>query len=283
MPDITIPLGDKINLLFDRLIPIISPITRALSNIFEVLVANLEDFLLLLPPLLIIISLSILAWWIAGKKLGVFSFLGLFLMYMLQLWSQTMSTLALVLLGTLISLLLAIPLGIWSSLNNNVEKTLRPVLDFMQTLPSFVYLIPAVVFFGLGKISAVVAIMIFAMPPPVRFTNLGIRQVPVDMIEAAQSFGSTRKQILFNVQLPLALPTIMAGINQCIMMSLSMAVIAAMIGAGGLGGEVLKAMQTVDIGLGVEGGLGIVLLAILLDRMTEKVSKNREFTVNENN
>jgi glycine betaine/proline transport system permease protein len=125
--------------------------------------------------------------------------------------------------------------------------------------------------------------MIFAMPPPVRFTNLGIRQVPVDMIEAAQSFGSTRKQILFNVQLPLALPTIMAGINQCIMMSLSMAVIAAMIGAGGLGGEVLKAMQTVDIGLGVEGGLGIVLLAILLDRMTEKVSKNREFTVNENN
>lgn len=145
----------------------------------------------------------------------------------------------------------------------------------MQTMPSFVYLIPAVIFFGLGKVAALAAILIFAIPPAIRLTNLGIRQVPTEMIEAANAFGSTRMQILKDVQLPLAMPTIMT-VNQCIMMSLSMSVIAAMIGAGGLGREVLKAMQTVDIGLGLEGGLGIVVVAIIMDRISQKVAKRSE-------
>ena len=184
-----------------------------------------------------------------------------------------MSTLALVITGTFISLAVGVPIGIASALSNKLEKILRPILDLMQTLPSFVYLIPAVMFFGLGNVSALVAILIFSMPPAIRLTNLGIRQVPADKIEAAQAFGATRLQTLIGVQLPLALKTIMAGVNQCIMMALSMSVIAAMIGSGGLGSVVLKAMQTVDIGMGIEGGLGIVALAILIDRVTEQLSK----------
>jgi glycine betaine/proline transport system permease protein len=149
----------------------------------------------------------------------------------------------------------------------------------MQTLPSFVYLIPAVIFFGLGQVAAVAATLIFAIPPAARLTNLGIRQVPEDMVEAAKAFGATRSQILTGVQLPLAMPTLMTGVNQCIMLSLSMSVIAAMIGAGGLGGEVLKAMQTINIGLGVEGGIGIVIIAILLDRITENISNKRRASI----
>jgi glycine betaine/proline transport system permease protein len=187
-----------------------------------------------------------------------------------------MSSVGLVIAGTFLSLLFGIPIGILASQNDTAEKIVSPILDLMQTMPSFVYLIPAVIFFGLGKVAALAAILIFAIPPAIRLTNLGIRQVPTEMIEAANAFGSTRMQILKDVQLPLAMPTIMTGVNQCIMMSLSMSVIAAMIGAGGLGREVLKAMQTVDIGLGLEGGLGIVVVAIIMDRISQKVAKRSE-------
>ncbi len=278
MPEFTIPLGDIINKLFDYLIPLIAPFFKSISNGLELLMDKFEFTLLFFNPLLLVLIATVLVWLFVDKKLGILTAVATIFLYGLGLWEATIGTLSIVLTATLISLGFGIPLGILSSQNDSIEKILRPILDFMQTLPSFVYLIPAVIFFGLGKVSAVVATLIFAMPPAIRLTNLGIRQVPGDMVEAAKAFGSTRFQILKDVQLPLALPTIMAGVNQCIMMSLSMSVIAAMIGAGGLGRDVLKAMQTVDIGLGVEGGLGIVLLAILLDRITESVTNKRRIT-----
>lgn len=273
MNNFSIPLGEFVNKLFDQIIPVITPVSNAVSDFLEIILKGFESLLLILPPLVMILVLGIMVWFFVEKKLSILVTLSLIFLYGLQLWPQTMGTLALVLAGTFVSLLLGVPLGIMASQNDNFEKVMRPILDLMQTMPSFVYLIPAVIFFGLGKVAALVAILIFSIPPAIRLTNLGIRQVPEDMVEAAKSFGATRFQILTGVQLPLALPTIMTGVNQCIMMALSMSVIAAMIGAGGLGRDVLKAMQTVDIGLGVEGGLGIVLVAIILDRITESLSK----------
>lgn len=273
MNNFSIPLGESVNKLFDQIIPVITPVSNAISDFLEIILKGFESLLLILPPIVMILVLGIMVWFLVEKKLSIFMTLSLIFLYGLQLWPQTMGTLALVLAGTLVSLLLGVPLGIMSSQNDNFEKVMRPILDLMQTMPSFVYLIPSVIFFGLGKVAALVAILIFSIPPAIRLTNLGIRQVPEDMVEAAKSFGATRFQILTGVQLPLALPTIMTGVNQCIMMALSMSVIAAMIGAGGLGRDVLKAMQTIDIGLGVEGGLGIVLVAIILDRITESLSK----------
>lgn len=273
MIEFRIPLGDVTNDIFDRLITVIAPVTNALSSSLETFLRWNETFLLLWPPLLFIVVLGLVVWFFVDKKLSIFIAFSLIFMFGLALWDQTMSTIGLVIAGTLLSLLFGIPIGILASQYDMAEKVITPILDFMQTLPSFVYLIPAVIFFGLGKVAALAAILIFALPPAVRLTNLGIRQVPTEMIEAASAFGSTRTQILKEVQLPLAMPTIMTGVNQCIMMSLSMSVIAAMIGAGGLGREVLRAMQTVDIGLGMEGGLGIVVVAIILDRISQRIAK----------
>ncbi len=189
------------------------------------------------------------------------------------LWNATVSTLSLVLAATFIAVGLGLPLGIFAALNDKANKVIMPVLDFMQTMPAFVYLIPAIPFFGLGKVSAVFATVIFGMPPAIRLTSLGIRQVPGELIEASDAFGTTWKQKLLKVQLPMAVPTIMAGINQTIMLSLSMVVIAAMIGAGGLGGEVLRAIQRFQPGKGFEAGLGVVILAIILDRITQNIGK----------
>lgn len=275
MNDFAIPLKDWVNQAFERIVPFITPITNGISEGLSVVIEKLEDVLLILPPWAMIVIIGIIVGIFVNKKLGIFAGVCLLVLLGLDLWSQTMSTLSIVLSGTIISLAIGIPLGIGASQNDMFEKIVRPILDFMQTLPSFVYLIPAVIFFGLGKVSALVAILIFSMPPAIRLANLGIRQVPDEMVEAATAFGSTRMQILIGVQLPLALPTIMAGVNQCIMMALSMSVISAMIGGGGLGRNVLSAMQTVDIGLGVESGIAIVLLAILLDRITEKIANTK--------
>lgn len=283
MPDFEIPLEEAVNNGFDSIRPVIEPVTDSISEVLAAILIGAEDFLLLFPPWLVIIVFSLIVFFLVSKKIGIFSLLSFFFLYGLEMWPQTVETLAIVVAATIIALLIAIPTGILASQNDVFEKILRPILDFMQTLPSFVYLIPAVIFFGLGQVSAVAATLIFAIPPAIRLTNLGIRQVPEDMVEAAKSFGSTRFQILTGVQLPLAMPTIMAGVNQCIMLGLSMSVIAAMIGAGGLGGEVLKAMQTINIGLGVEGGLGIVVIAILLDRMTETISLKRKTSIQTDN
>lgn len=272
MPEFFIPLADWVNIIFDKIIDVIGPSLRSAGHILEMLIRQIEHMLLWPPEFVIILAATALVWFLANYRLAIFTLIGFVLFYGLDLWPQTMSTIALALSGTLVSLIIGVPLGILASQHRLSERLLRPVLDIMQTLPSFVYLVPAVMFFSMGKVAALVATMIFAMPPAVRLTNLGIREVSKEMVEAAQAFGSTRWQTLKDVQLPLAMPTIMAGVNQCIMMALSMTVIASMIGAGGLGNEVLRAMQSVNVGMSVVGGLGIVILAIILDRMTESIS-----------
>ena len=210
-----------------------------------------------------------------GKGMGAFTLLGLLLIWGMGFWEETMQTLALVLSSTCMALLIGIPLGIWAGKSERCNRMLRPVLDCMQTMPAFVYLIPAVLFFGLGTVPGAFATIIFAMPPVVRLTGLGIRQVPENVIEAARSFGATPRQLLFKVQLPLALPTILTGINQTIMMALSMVVVSAMISAGGLGEVVLKGITQMKIGLGFEGGIAVVILAIILDRITQGIAQKK--------
>jgi len=229
----------------------------------------MENAFLFLPFWIVILIIAALAWWKAGKGISIFTAIGLLFIYGMGYWTETMQTLALVLASTVLALVAGIPLGIWAAKNRTADKIIRPILDFMQTMPAFVYLIPAVLFFGLGKVPGAFATVIFAMPPAVRLTRLGILQVPGDIVEASRAFGATRRQLLYKVQLPLATPTILAGVNQTIMMSLSMVVIAAMIAAGGLGGVVLKGITQLKIGLGFEGGIAVVILAIILDRITQ--------------
>jgi glycine betaine/proline transport system permease protein len=233
--------------------------------------------MLLLPPVwLLIAAFTLLAWWRTNWRFALFSLLALLLIPGMSLWQETMTTLSLVIAATLVSLAMGIPLGIWAARSNRVERILRPILDLMQTMPAFVYLIPAAMLFGLGRVPGVVATIIFAMPPAARLTNLGIRQVPKDLVETGLAFGCTPGQLLLKVQLPTAKPSIMAGVNQTIMLALSMVVIASMIGAGGLGDTVLRGIQRLDVGLGFEGGLGVVILAILLDRITQSFAKTRK-------
>ncbi|MET9958398.1 ABC transporter permease/substrate binding protein [Streptomyces sp. NPDC006326] len=219
-------------------------------------------------PLLFAGILAVGAWWLRGLLAALLAFAGFALVDSVGLWGEAMSTLSLVLVATLVTLVIAVPLGIWASRSDRVSAVLRPVLDFMQTMPAMVYLIPGIIFFGVGVVPGIIATIIFSLPPGVRMTELGIRQVDSELVEAADAFGTTPRNTLVRVQLPLALPTIMAGINQVIMLGLSMVVIAGMVGGGGLGGAVYRAIGNVDIGLGFEAGISIVILAMYLDRMT---------------
>ena len=217
-----------------------------------------------------IILLCFLIWYTTRKvSLVIFTLIGLLFILNINYWAQTMQTLALVLTSVIISIIVGIPIGILASQNERFSKFLKPTLDFMQTMPAFVYLIPAITFFGVGVVPGIIASVIFAMPPTIRFTDLGIRQVPEDLIEAANAFGSTASQKLFKVQLPLATGTIMAGVNQSIMLSLSMVVTASLVGAPGLGVDVYRSVTQVNIGMGFEAGLAIVVIAIILDRITQ--------------
>ncbi|WP_026895293.1 ABC transporter permease [Clostridiisalibacter paucivorans] len=245
------------------------PFFDGIKAFMEFGILSIEKGLLLIPSIVFIAIIAVLAWRLAGRGLAIFSIVGLVLIDGMELWSETMQTLALVLTSAFVALIIGIPLGIIASRSKKFDRLLRPVLDFMQTMPAFVYLIPAVLFFSLGKVPASVATVIFSMPPVVRLTNLAIRQVPTDVVEAGRSFGSTPGQMLIKVQLPIALPTILAGINQTIMLALSMVVIAAMIGAGGLGEKVLNGIQQYKIGLGFESGVAVVILAMILDRITQ--------------
>ncbi|MCP3773633.1 proline/glycine betaine ABC transporter permease [Paenibacillus sp. MZ04-78.2] len=227
------------------------------------------------PALVLIVLVAFLAYRAAGLMLGIFTLLGMLLIANLGFWDHTMDTLALVMTSAFVSVIVGLPLGIWSARNKTVQNTLTPLLDFMQTMPAFVYLIPAVTFFGLGVVPGVIASVIFAVPPTIRLTNLGIRQVPFDLIEAADAFGTTPGQKLWKVQLPLALPTVMAGVNQTIMLSLSMVVISSMIGAQGLGADVYRAVTQLKTGEGFEAGLAVVILAIVLDRLTQHAFKKK--------
>lgn len=264
-----IPVDRWASMLVDFLMDHAQPLFDLISAGLDALTFGIEDVLLLPPAWLLIVSLAGLAWWRIGWRFALFTTLALALIPGMGLWQETVVTLALVIAATLVSLALGIPLGILAARRDWIERVVRPVLDLMQTMPAFVYLIPAAMFFGLGRVPGVVATIVFAMPPAVRLTNLGIRQVPKDLVEAGQAFGCTPWQLLMKVQLPSARPAIMAGVNQTIMLALSMVVIASMIGAGGLGDTVLRGIQRLDVGLGFEGGLGVVILAIILDRLTQ--------------
>ncbi|MEN6350009.1 MAG: proline/glycine betaine ABC transporter permease [Syntrophomonas sp.] len=247
-----------------------------LSEFLRSVITALQDLLIMIPPGVLIVLLALLAWRFVNKKIAIFSIVGLYLIYNVGLWESTMQTLSMVLSSVLLCIVMGVPLGILAAKKRTAHRIITPVLDFMQTLPAFVYLLPAVTFFGLGIVPAVIATIIFAMPPVIRLTDLGIKQVPEELVELGQSFGSTFYQMLFKIELPLARPTIMAGINQCIMLSLSMVVIAAMIGAKGLGGEVWRAIQRMEIGNGFEAGLAIVVMAIVLDRITQSFGKSKD-------
>lgn len=266
-----IPLRDWIDASEDWLNDHFEGFFNFIKELIRSIVGGIE-FLLNLPPAFVLILIfTAIAYYLGKWKLALFTLIGFLLIYNLELWGPTMQTLALVLTSSLISILFGVPIGIWCAQSNRIQKIMTPILDFMQTMPAFVYLIPAVTFFSLGVAPGVIASVIFAIPPTIRLTNLGIRQVPGDLIEAAEAFGSTRMQKLTKLQLPLAVPTIMAGVNQTIMLSLSMVVIASMIGARGVGEKVYQAITQVKTGAGFEAGLAIVILAIVLDRFTQSL------------
>lgn len=271
-----IPIGQWVEWLVDWATLNLSPLFGVIKVIIKYLVDNLSGAFLFIPPLIFIILFFLLAWYIAGLRVAIGTGAGLFLLYNLNIWVSSMHTLAMVISATIVALFVGIPVGIWTARSNTARKIIMPLLDFMQTMPPFVYLIPAVFFFGIGTVPGLIATVVFAMPPAIRLTGLGIRQVPVELVEAAEAFGSTQYQKLVKVQLPVAMPTIMAGVNQCIMLSLSMVVIAAMIGASGLGKEVLRGIQRLDVSTGFEGGLAIVIIAIILDRITQNLGQKRK-------
>ena len=231
-------------------------------------VEGLTTVLTSLQPIALAVILAIIALLISGWKLGVFTILGFMLIDSMELWEDSMDSLALVLVAAVVSIILSVPIGIAAARNDVASRIVRPILDFMQTMPAFVYLIPAIFFFSIGAVPGVVATVIFSMPPGVRLTELGIRGVDPEMVEAGEAFGTPPNRILTRIQIPLAMPSIMAGINQLIMLSLSMVVIAGMVGAGGLGGVVLEGINRVDVATGFEGGIAVVILAIYLDRLT---------------
>ncbi|MFD1017759.1 ABC transporter permease [Thalassobacillus hwangdonensis] len=236
-----------------------------------------EDVLMAIPPWAFILVVGVLAFLASGKRFGLaaFSIVGLWFIYNQELWGELMNTFTLVIFASLISVIIGVPFGIWMAKSRTMQTILTPVLDFMQTMPAFVYLIPAVAFFSIGMVPGVFASVIFATPPTVRFTNLGIRQVSGELIEASDAFGTTGMQKLFKVQLPMAKKTIMAGINQTVMLALSMVVIASMIGAKGLGQTVITGLQRADVGKGFVAGLGIVILAIIIDRFTQNLNTQK--------
>ena len=268
-----LPVGAAIEVLVEWIDTYFGWLLDGISEVLGFLIGGLQELLLAIPAPVLVLLASALVWFVTRRdiKLAGLTVLGLLLIWNLQLWNLAMLTLALVLVSTIVALAISIPLGIVAARSDTINAALRPVLDFMQTMPSFVYLIPAVIFFGLGNVPGTIATVVFAMPPALRLTNLGIRQVPTELVEVADAFGSTPGQKLFKVQLPVALPTIMAGVNQCIMLALSMTVIASMIGAGGLGYQVLVGIQRVNIGMGFEAGLAIVIIAIILDRITQNL------------
>jgi glycine betaine/proline transport system permease protein len=270
-----IPIGDWVEAGVDWVQDHLAGALDGIADGLGLVIDAFEDGLLALPPLLLAALIVGIAGWRVGWRFGLFAVAALVLIFGMGVWAETVSTLALVIGSSLVALVLGIPLGIAMARSDTVEALVRPVLDLMQTMPPFVYLIPAAIFFGLGKVPGAIATLIFAMPPAARLTNLGIRQVSREQVEAGQAFGCTDRQLLFKVQLPLAMPSIMAGVNQTIMLALSMVVIASMIGAGGLGNTVLTGIQRLNVGLGFEGGLGVVLLAILLDRITQSFGRPR--------
>jgi glycine betaine/proline transport system permease protein len=264
-----LPLGEWVDQAVKFVVDNDGGTLERLGSGIGTLTEALELGLQAIPMSVITALLVATGFWRIGWKFALFCLACCYVIDATGFWPQTMVTLALIVAATAISLVLGLPLGIWAARSDRVAAIVRPTLDFMQTMPAFVYLIPAAMLFGLGRVPGVLSTVIFAMPPVVRLTSLGIRQVNKEQVEAGITFGCTPMQVLFKVQIPGAMPSIMAGINQTIMMALSMVIIASMVGAGGLGNDVLASIQRLDIGLGFESGLAVVLLAIMLDRITE--------------
>lgn len=274
----TLPVGEWMRAFINWLTINFSTIFDFLREGGTQLMEGMTQVFLYIPPVVFIILVMIMAFFISGRRYGLAAFAGIGLTYVHNqgLWANMLNTLTLVIMASVISIIIGIPLGILMSKSRWAERILQPVLDFMQTMPAFVYLIPAVSFFGTGMVPGVFASVIFALPPIVRFTNLGIRQVPQELVEAADSFGSTGAQKLFKVELPNAKKTIMAGANQTVLLSLSMVVTASMIGAPGLGTDVLTALQRGEVGTGFVAGFALVVLAILIDRMLQNINAKSE-------
>lgn len=273
-PMFRIPLGDWVEVGLDWL-------TTTLDAVFDLIRAILVgaydgiEWVFAAPPYwAVIVVFAAIAWWASGWKLGLGTVFGFGIIVGVNQWENAMNSLALVLIATVVAVVISIPLGIWAASSNRASAIIKPILDFMQTMPAMVYLIPALVMFRVGVVPGIVATIIFSMAPGVRFTELGIRGVDKEVVEAGHAFGSSPARILRQIQLPLARPTIMAGVNQVIMLSLSMVVIAGMVGAGGLGGDVVASLSRIDAGLGFEAGIAVVILAIFLDRVTASFGKN---------
>jgi glycine betaine/proline transport system permease protein len=274
MPDL--PIGEFVARIVDWLQGSWSGLFSVIASLMEFLI-NLVLFGLTAPHWLVIVAVCTgFAWWARGVGFALFTAAGFVVVQGMQLWTETMDTLAIAVVATFLAVLVGLPVGIAAARSSVVSAVVRPILDFMQTLPVFVYLIPAVFFFGIGVVPGVIATFIFAIAPAVRLTELGIRQVDHEMVEAGLAFGARPGQLLRQVQLPLALPSIMAGLNQVIMMSLSMVVIAGMVGAGGLGEVVVTGISRLDVGAGFEGGVAVVFLAIFLDRLTSAFPRPRK-------
>ena len=277
MPDFRIPVGQWAKALVDWITDNLAWLLDFIALIVRTMVESLSDALVAIPAPVVILVAGFSSWFVRSWKLAIGTMVSFLLIIGMNMWVPAMQTLSLVLVATLVAVVIAVPLGIWSASSTRVSAVLKPLLDFMQTMPAMVYLIPAIVFFSIGVVPGLVATVIFALPPGVRFTELGIRGVDSETVEAGHAFGATPSQILRGIQLPLAMPTIMAGINQVIMLALSMAVIAGMAGADGLGKMVVEAISTINIGKGVEAGLSVVILAVYLDRVTAALGTPRQY------
>lgn len=272
----TIPLDQWIEVFIkDWLVPNFRPLFQAMQWPITQVLTGLQDGLMAVPfPVFFALGVF-LAWRAAGRGVAFFTAIAIVLFDMLGLWQQTMTTLAMILTAVVFCTVVGVPVGILAARSDRFAAILRPILDIMQTIPAFVYLVPIVMLFGVGIVPGIIATIVFAMPPIIRLTNLGIRQVRGELVEAAYAFGSTPRQVLWEVQIPLALRTIMAGLNQTLMLSLSMVVIAALIGAGGLGLTVFTGLGRLDVGMASLGGIGIVLMAIVLDRITQALGERQ--------
>lgn len=289
-------IGIYVERFVDWLSDIGAPFFDQLTIMIENSIDALQKAIDFLPFYIVILILTSLIFWLKFRKLEkgskfkdhfkellglpIFFVLGMAVIHWMGYWNETMETLVLVIVSTFLSLIVGIPLGIWGARSSTAYAVIRPILDFMQTMPAFVYLIPAILFFSVGNVPGVLATVIFSLPPAVRMTTLGITNVPKEIIEASVAFGCTYRQTLMKVQIPLAMPTILAGINQVIMLALSMVVIASMVGAGGLGESVYAGIQQADVALGFEAGLCIVILAIILDRLTQSLQGKQNNATN---
>lgn len=267
--DTLLPLDHWVTVAINWIVTHFRPLFQGIRLPIDYILTGFQNLLTHLPAPAAIILFALIAWQLTSLRMGIGTFISLILIGCIGVWNEAMVTLALVLTSLFFCLLLGLPIGILLARNDRAAKIVRPLLDAMQTTPAFVYLVPIVMLFGIGNVPGVVVTIIFAVPPIIRLTILGIKHVPEDLIEASQSFGASPRQLLFKVQLPLAMPSIMAGINQTLMLALSMVVIASMIAVGGLGQMVLRGIGRLDMGQASIGGVGIVILAIILDRLTQ--------------